>query len=109
MPSVATQLSCAISAYPIIKGAAEFCLDWLVEDRHGRLVTAPSTSPENAFTTADGQRADTSIATTMDMQIIWDLFGNCIAASQELGVDDDFRAQLESARARLLPPQIGHA
>jgi alpha-L-fucosidase 2 len=45
----------------------------------------------------------------MDMAIIWDLFGNCIAASQALGVDDDFRAQLEAARARLLPPQIGHA
>ncbi len=45
----------------------------------------------------------------MDMAIIWDLFGNCIMASQALGIDDDFRAQLEAAQAQLLPPQIGHA
>src|SRR6185295_5740490 len=97
------------SAYPLMRGAAEFCLDWLIEDGHGQLVTAPSTSPENAFTTPDGQTADTSIAVTMDMAIIWDLFSNCIAASQVLGIDDDFRAQLDAARARLYPPRIGHA
>jgi alpha-L-fucosidase 2 len=97
------------SAYPLMRGAAEFCLDWLIADGHGRLVTAPSTSPENIFTTPDGQTAGVSIATTMDMAIIWDLLSNCIAASQVLGVDDDFRTQLEAARARLYPPRIGQA
>jgi alpha-L-fucosidase 2 len=51
-------------AYPIMKEAALFCLDWLIEDGHGRLVTAPSTSPENEFTTPDGQRAAVSMAST---------------------------------------------
>ena len=54
-------------AYPIMKGAAEFCLDWLIEDGQGHLVTAPSTSPENKFRTPDGQAAGVSMASTMDM------------------------------------------
>ena len=94
-------------AYPIMKGAAEFCLDWLIEDGQGHLVTAPSTSPENMFTTPDGQHAAVCIAATMDMEAIWDLFSNCIAAAEILDTDADFRAQLAEARARLLPLQIG--
>ena len=90
-----------------MRGAAEFCLDWLIEDRQGYLVTAPSTSPENRFTTPDGQRAGVSMASTMDMAIIWDLFTNCIAASRILEVDAEFRAELEAATARLRPPPIG--
>jgi alpha-L-fucosidase 2 len=95
------------SAYPIMKGAAEFCLDWLIDNRQGQLVTAPSTSPENKFRTPDGRTAGVSMASTMDMQIIWDLFSNCIAAAELLAIDADFRSQLESARARLYPPKIG--
>ncbi|MEZ4664193.1 MAG: glycoside hydrolase family 95 protein [Caldilineaceae bacterium] len=95
------------TAYPIMKGAAEFCLDWLVEDGQGHLVTMPSTSPENKFTTAAGQHAAVSMASTADMEIIWDLFSNCIAAAQLLEIDGDFRTQLESARARLFPLTIG--
>ena len=49
--------SCAIARIPIMKGAAEFCLDWLVDDGQGHLVTSPSTSPEHKFITADGGRA----------------------------------------------------
>jgi alpha-L-fucosidase 2 len=94
-------------AYPIMKGAAEFCLDWLIDDGQGHLVTAPATSPENKFTTHDGQSAAVSMASTMDMQIIWELFGNCIAAAEILNVDADFCAELETARARLYPPKIG--
>lgn len=94
-------------SYPIMRSAAEFCLDWLIENEHGQLVTAPSTSPENKFTTPDGQHAAVSIASTMDMAIIWDLFTNCIEASQVLDFDESFRSQLETARARLLAPQIG--
>jgi alpha-L-fucosidase 2 len=94
-------------AYPVMAEAARFALDFLIEDGQGRLITAPSTSPENDFTTPDGVTATVSVASTMDMAIIWDLFTNCIEAAQILGIDDDFRAELEAARARLYPPQIG--
>jgi alpha-L-fucosidase 2 len=91
----------------VMAEAARFALDFLIEDGQGRLITAPSTSPENDFTTPDGVTATVSVASTMDMAIIWDLFTNCIEAAQILGIDDDFRAELEAARARLYPPQIG--
>ncbi len=94
-------------AYPLMRGAAEFCLDWLVEDGHGHLVTAPSTSPENKFKTPDGRTAAVSMASTNDMAIIWDLFTNCIETTEVLDIDADFRERLKSARTRLYPPRIG--
>lgn len=94
--------------YPIMKEAAEFYLQFLVpEPKHGWLVTAPSISPENAFRTADGQTVSLCYAPTMDMQILRELFTNCIEASRILGVDEDLRQRLEEARARLAPMQIG--
>ena len=100
------QLFLADCAYPLMKGAAEFCLDWLIE-HDGVLVTAPATSPENKFTTPDGQRAAVSAATTMDIALIRDLFTNCIEAAAILGVEQEFSATLQSALARLQPYQIG--
>ena len=95
-------------AYPIMKESAEFYLDFLVEEKeHGWLVTSPSNSPENRFRTADGQVANVCMGPSMDQQIIWDLFTNCIKASTVLGVDEEFRAKLEETRDRLAPPQIG--
>ncbi len=94
-------------AWPVMKGAAEFCLDWLVEDTEGHLVTAPSGSPELAFNTPDGKHASISMACTMDMSIIWDLFTNCIEAASVLDVDRPFAAKLETARAKLYPLKIG--
>jgi alpha-L-fucosidase 2 len=94
-------------AYPVMKSAAQFCLDWLIEDGQGHLITAPSTSPENKFTTPDGQHAAVSAASTMDMAIIWDLFTNCSEAAAKLGVDPEFRSEILTARDRLLPYQIG--
>ncbi|MEJ7586760.1 MAG: hypothetical protein WKI04_04280 [Ferruginibacter sp.] len=79
------------TAYPLMKGAAEFCLDWLVEDQNGFLVTAPSFSPENSFIDDSGKKGSASIATTMDMSIIWDLFTNLVEASRELNEDTIFR------------------
>ncbi|MCL6476506.1 MAG: glycoside hydrolase N-terminal domain-containing protein [Firmicutes bacterium] len=94
--------------YPIMKEAAEFYLQFLVpEPKHGWLVTAPSISPENAFRTVDGQTVSVCYAPTMDMQILRELFTNCIEASRILGVDEGFRQRLEEARARLAPMQIG--
>lgn len=94
-------------AYPVMKSAAQFCLDWLMEDGQGHLITAPSTSPENKFTTPDGQHAAVSAASTMDMAIIWDLFTNCLEAAETLGVDAELRTELAAARDRLYPFQIG--
>lgn len=94
-------------AYPLMRGAAEFLLDWLVEDGEGRLVTCPSTSPENAFYAADGQVATVSAASTMDLLLARDLFTGCVEATQALGVDADFRARLEDALARLYPFRTG--
>jgi alpha-L-fucosidase 2 len=94
-------------AYPTMKGAALFCLDWLFDGGQGWLVTAPSTSPENQFRTGDGKRAGVSMATTMDMALIWDLFGNCIEAARLLGTDAEFAAELEKGMKKLCPPRVG--
>lgn len=94
-------------AYPVMKGAALFCLDWLVEDEAGWLVTAPSTSPEHRFVTGNGKLAAVSVASSMDLVLIAELFANCREASSLLGIDAEFRTRLESAGARLHPLQIG--
>ncbi|OBZ11752.1 alpha-L-fucosidase [Bacillus sp. FJAT-27264] len=94
------------TAYPVLKEAALFALDWLIEDGSGHLVTSPSTSPEHKFRTAEGVAA-VSPGSTMDISLIWELFTNCIEASTQLGTDQDFREELENARERLLPLQVG--
>ncbi len=98
-------------AWHVMRGAAEFGLDWLIEgvgiDIDGYLVTAPSTSPEHGFVAPDGQRSAVSVATTMDMAILRDLFANCIAASEVLGVEAEFAERLTRARARLFPMRVG--
>lgn len=93
-------------AYPILKDAALFCLDWLIEDENGYLVTAPSTSPEHKFIVGN-EKAEVGIAASMDLQIIWELFSNCIEATKVLETDEDFREELSSARSRLYPLQVG--
>jgi len=94
-------------AYPLMKSAAEFCLDWLVERKDGRLTTCPSESTENNFTAPDGRTAETSDGCTMDMALISELFGNCMEAARLLRMDAEFAAKLKAARARLIPYQIG--
>lgn len=94
-------------AYPLMKSAAEFSLYWLVEDKNGLLVTAPSTSPENKFFDKNGVQQGVSIATTMDMSIIRDLFSNTIAAADVLGIDQAFRDTLIAKQAKLYPLKIG--
>lgn len=94
-------------AYPVMKGAAEFLVDFLVEDKNGYLVTAPSFSPENDYIDDKGQPANTTIATTMDMSIIRDHFRNCIEASEILGTDAEFRDLLRAKVAKLFPLQKG--
>ena len=94
-------------AYPLMKEAALFCLDWLIEDGQGNLTTNPSTSPENRFFTPEGKPAAPSQGSTMDLSMICELFHNTIEASQVLGTDEDFRAELEAAVARIKPYRIG--
>jgi alpha-L-fucosidase 2 len=95
------------TAYPLMKGAALFTLDWLVPDSSGHLVTAPSTSPENDYYYADKKTTGLSVATTMDMGIIRDLFGNLVAASNVLGIDAAFRDTIINATGKLYPFTIG--
>jgi alpha-L-fucosidase 2 len=93
-------------AYPVMKGAAQFFVDTLVEEpTHKWLVTCPTLSPENRHHT------DVSICAgaTMDMQILRDLFSQCIQASQILGIDRAFADKLALTRDRLAPMQIGRA
>ncbi len=94
------------TAYPLMKGAAEFCSDFLIPGKDGFLVTAPSTSPENSFK-HDGRRVEISVGSTMDMSIIRDLFSSVIEASKILGTDEDFRKKLEGQLVKLRPQRIG--
>ncbi len=92
--------------YPAMKGAAQFFLDTLVEEpKHRWLVTCPSLSPENSHPYG----VSVCAGPTMDMQILRDLFTNCIRAAEILAVDKEFRGQLAAARARLAPNRIGEA
>ena len=95
-------------AYPIMRGAALFYLDMLVEepDRHW-LVTAPSNSPENSFRTPSGFVGQVCMGPAVDQQLLRNLFGNCIRAAEILGIDSALRAELEARQARLAPNQIG--
>lgn len=95
--------------YPILKEAAEFFLDFMVEHpTHGWLVTGPATSPENAFIAPNGQGVvSESMGPTCDTVLVRDLFASCIDASRTLGVDADFRATLEAALKKLPPLRIG--
>lgn len=99
-------------AYPLMKGAAEFMLQWLQEDTEsGYLVTNPSSSPENNFKYVDHNGKEQvgviAKATTMDMCLIRDLFVNCISASEILNSDNLFRNELKKALTRLYPPHVG--
>jgi len=93
--------------YPVMKEAAEFLLDYLVEDGAGRLVTEPSLSTENRYRTADGQVAKLCMGPTMDQEIAHALFGRVIEAGQLLGVDGEFRRRVAAARGRLAPLRVG--
>ncbi|HEY3136371.1 MAG TPA: glycoside hydrolase family 95 protein [Blastocatellia bacterium] len=91
--------------YPAIKGAAQFFLDTLIEEpKHKWLVTVPSLSPENRH---PFDKTSVCAGPTMDMQILRDLFSNCIRAAEVLDVDKELREQLIKTRARLAPNQIG--
>jgi alpha-L-fucosidase 2 len=94
-------------AYPVMKEAAEFFLDYLVEDKKGRLVAGPSVSPENRYQLPNGEIGVLCMGASMDTQIIRGLFRDCVEAARLLSVDEEFRAQLKRTSERLPPMQIG--
>ena len=94
-------------AYPVMKEAAEFFLDYLVEDPRGRLVSGPSVSPENRYRLPNGEVGILTMGPSMDHQIISGLFTQVIRAGEILGVDEEFRRRVAAAQRRLPPPTIG--
>lgn len=93
-------------AYPLMKGAARFCLDYLTEDRAHHLVTAPSTSPENMYITESGYKGATSYGSTADLAMIRELFHDVIKADDILHKDGLFTDSLKRALKQLYPYQI---
>ncbi len=93
--------------YGTLKEAAEFFVDFLIEDKQGRLVTCPSLSPENTYLTPSGAQGSLCIGPSMDSQIIWSLFTAVITAGGILHLDSDFCEKLKLLREKLPKPEIG--
>lgn len=97
------------TAYPLMRGAAEFCLAWIIENpkKPGELLTAPSTSPENMYLTDNGYKGATLYGSTADLAIIRELFINTTAAAERLGIDEALQKDMKNTLAKLAPYKIG--
>lgn len=95
------------SAYPLMKGAAQFCLDMLIEDQFGKLISSPCTSPENIYLTPEGYRGATFYGGTGDLSMIRECFEQTMMASEILGIDESFRESITKAHSKLHPYQVG--
>ncbi len=93
--------------YELMKGAAQFCLEWLVEDKQGNLITSPSTSPENFYITPDVYKGATCFGAAGDLAIIRELFRDTLEAARILNVDEPLQEKLKQALAKLYPYQVG--
>jgi alpha-L-fucosidase 2 len=94
-------------AWPILHDASQFFLDYLVDDGSGHLVTGPSISPENSYRLSDGTHHSLTMAPTMDIEILRELFTRTLDAGHILGEDAGFLMQVEDARGKLPPFAIG--
>lgn len=94
-------------AYPVLKDASQFLLDFLIDDGKGHLITNPSYSPENSYRMANGTVGRQTVGATMDYEIIYSLFHATIDASRILGIDAGYRAELEHALTRIPDLKIG--
>ncbi|MBZ0291063.1 MAG: glycoside hydrolase family 95 protein, partial [Anaerolineae bacterium] len=94
-------------AYPVVKEAAAFFVDYLVENDEGQLVTGPSISPENTYILPDGTKGQLCMGPAMDSQIVRELLTDCIRFSELLGIDSSFREEIRAIRERLPKPEIG--
>lgn len=97
----------AQTAYPLLKGNAQFILDFLVEDpESGYLVTGPSISPENWFRIESGEELVASMMPTCDRELAYEILSNCIQASELLGTDLEFADSLRTAIEKLPPIRL---
>jgi alpha-L-fucosidase 2 len=97
------------NAYPIMRGAAEFCLAWLIPDSSGQLITSPSTSPENTFKMPNGFVGSTFFGGTADLAMIRELFLDILAAQKVLKNDNEFAGKINTALNNLHGYQVGKA
>ncbi len=99
--------------YPVLKGAAEFCLGWLIStkemgvDGQEYLITAPATSPENSFVTPDGYHGRTCYGGSADLAMIRECLFDAVQAAEVLGIDQSFVVEANAALNRLQPYKIG--
>ncbi len=93
--------------YPILKGAAEFCLAWMVEDEKGNLITTPSTSPENRFIAPDGKPVATSAGGFADIAMIRECLEGTRDAAKVLDTDSELIAEIDAALSKIAPYKIG--
>lgn len=93
--------------YPVLKGAAEFCLEWLTNDKDGNLITSPSTSPENKFIGPDGKAYATSAGNFADLGMIRQCLADTREAAKELDTDAALIKEIDSTLPRLAPYKIG--
>jgi alpha-L-fucosidase 2 len=95
-------------AYPILKEASLFFLDFLVPDPNTRkLVAGPSISPENKFIGPDRNSAASDMGASMSQEIVWDTFSNCLEAATILNIEDSFTKDVNEALGKLAMPQVG--
>ena len=94
-------------AYPLMKEAAQFFLDAMIEEpEHGWLVTAPTTSPENAFWLNDSTAVSVCMGSTMDVQIVSELYDAVCQSADVLGIDEAFSDSLRDAQSHFPPMQV---
>lgn len=97
----------AETAYPLLKGNAQFILDFLAKDpKSGYLMTGPSISPENWFRTAGGEEMVASMMSACDRELAYEILSNCVQASEILNTDREFADSLRTAIAQLPPIQL---
>lgn len=95
------------NAYGTMREAAEFLLDYLIEDENGRLVTCPTLSPENEYRLPSGETGVLCVGASMDSQIIRELFNACVEAAGLLETDEQFRKRLEDALHKVPEIAVG--
>lgn len=95
--------------YPTLKGAAEFCLEWMIENADGHLITSPSTSPENSFISPDGQTAATSAGGYADLAMIRECLSATRSAAGKLNEDPGLIERIDVALDKIAPYKIGRA
>jgi len=96
-------------AYPVMKGAAKFCLDWLIEDELGNLKVSPSTSPENKFIYGEDNISSVAENSAMDITLVTELFQHIIEAAHILNIDQEFSTKVEQALAKMPKLTINEA